>query len=717
MLHPRPSLSRTTALTALLLCTCSPAEAPPARECRAIIWARPEHGGAPISVVGSWDDWASPAPLSPYGEEDWQVRVMALPPGEYGYRVIEEGTARLDPENPLSTYQGAIEVSLLVVPSCFSPELKVLAALGSDEGQATVRGTFLTAASGAPLDPATLNARLEDGAALTLASADPAQGSFSFSASALEPGKHTVVIEASDRDGQAAAKARVAVWIKPAMRSWSDGVLYHIMIDRFRGDGGAALAPPKTPGTRAGGTLDGVRAEIERGMFDELGVTALWLSPVYRNPEGLFTGKDGHAYEPYHGYWPLDDREVDAHLGGAAALEAVIDAAHRRGIRVLLDFVPNHVHEENPRYLAHRGDGFFHDGPDKCVCGEAECGWGDHLLTCWFSPYLPDVRWEQPEQLRLGAGDARFWMEEFNADGIRIDAVPMMPRAATRRIAAALRESEAPGDALFTLGEVFTGPGEEGIDTIRYFLGPDGIDAAFDFPLMWATRDAFGTHKAGFPEVESLLHNTEDKLRGSGAILGLMLDNHDTSRFISEADGTAAVDPWSAPPPQPSASAPYRRQEMALAFLFTLPGLPVLYHGDEIALAGATDPDSRRVIPSLSTISPDQARVRETVRRLAEVRRCLKSLRTGDRIPLSVEEDTYAYLRDAGDGLPAFALFSRSASSTSIALPAGKTPAGNYQDAFTGAPIALEGGAPVPMDPESFKLIIPASSPCPPNLK
>jgi glycosidase len=706
-----------SALAGLLLCACSPTEAPPARECRAILWARSEHRGSPVNVVGSWDDWASPAPMEPYGDGDWQVRLMDLPPGEYGYRMVEEGTARLDPENPLSTYQGAIEVSLLVVPDCISPAIKTVAVETSDEGQATVRGTFLAAGSGAPLDPATLRGRIEDGAALTLASADPDKGSFSFSAVALAPGKHTLLIEASDRAGHAALPARVALWIKPAMRGWSDGVLYHIMIDRFRGDGGAALEPPKTPGSRAGGTLDGVRAEIERGMFEELGVTALWLSPVYKNPAGIFTGKDGHAYEPYHGYWPSDDREVDAHLGGAAALKAVIDAAHRRGLRVLLDFVPNHVHEENPRYLAHQGDGFFHDGSDKCVCGEADCGWGDHLLTCWFSPYLPDVRWEQSEQMRLGADDARFWMEEFDADGIRIDAVPMMPRAATRRIAAALRASGEPRDALFTIGEVFTGPGEEGIDAIRYFLGPDGIDAAFDFPLMWATRDAFGTHGAGFSKVESLLRNTEDKLRGSGALLGLMLDNHDTSRFISEADGTGAADPWRAPPPQPSAAAPYRRQEMALAFVFTLPGLPVLYHGDEIALAGATDPDSRRVLPSLSAISPDQGRVRETVRRLAEVRRCLKSLRTGERVPLSVEEDSYAYLRDAGDGLPAIALFSRSASATSIALPAGKTPAGDYKDALTGAPIPLAGGASIPMDPESFKILIPASSPCPPNLK
>ena len=98
-------------------------------------------------------------------------------------------------------------------------------------------------------------------------------------------------------------------------------------------------------------------------------MTALWLSPVYRNPEGTFSGSGGHGYEAYHGYWPVDDRAVDPRLGGDAALRAVITAAHARGLRVILDFVPNHVHESNPRYLEHAEEGWFNNGPTHCVCG------------------------------------------------------------------------------------------------------------------------------------------------------------------------------------------------------------------------------------------------------------------------------------------------------------------------------------------------------------
>src|SRR5262249_16901623 len=96
------------------------------------------------------------------------------------------------------------------------------------------------------------------------------------------------------------------------------------------------------------------------------------------------------------------------------------------------------------------------------------------------------------------------------------------------------------------------------------------------------------------------------------------------------------------------------------------------------------------------------------------VRGCLKSLRTGQRLPLSVGQDSYAYLRDAGDGLPAIALFSKSASAISITLSSDKTPEGDYIDAFTNERVLLSKNVSIPMDPESFKILLPASSPCPP---
>ena len=731
----RPLLGSSVMLVALALpfLGCDPgAGAPPSRECRALVWARDptnvSSSGA-VLVTGSWDGWASAAPLTPFGDEGWKVRLLDIPPGEYAYRLIEHGSAHLDPYSPQSTYEDGEEASLLVVPDCSAPEVRVDSVTATASGDAIIDGTFFTAKSHAEIDPASVSARFEiegmkgEGNAPEVAVARPADGRISIVARALSPGKYTLSLDAKDIEGHAVATVRTSVWVKPPaspaggswMESWQDGVLYQIVIDRFRGNGGAPLAPPQTPGARAGGTLDGVRAEIERGTFDALGVTALWLSPVYTNPSEPFPGRDGHSYEAYHGYWPLDSRGVDPHLGDAASLRAVVTAAHRRGIRVLFDFVPNHVYKDNPRYVAHAQQGYFNDGPDHCICGDPGCGWGDHLLTCWFSSYLPDVRFQEPEQMKLGAKDARWWMETYDADGVRVDAVPMMPRPATRRIAEALHTSRSPRGALFSIGEVYTGAGVPGIDMIRYFLGPDGIDGAFDFPLMWAARDVFGTRSQGFSALEGILADTEQKLEGSGAVMGRMLDNHDTSRFISEADGTAYRDPWGDPAPQPSSAVPYRREEMAFAFLFTLPGLPIIYHGDEVGLAGATDPDARRVMPDPSALSADQTRLRGTVARLSALRRCLPALRRGARTALVTSDDAYAYLRDAGDGAPAIALFSRLGASTTIDLPASLMPAGAYRDVISGEAISLSRGGvamPVTMAPESFRILIPSSSPC-----
>jgi hypothetical protein len=546
----------------------------PTVDCHQAIWVR-AGDGASVTVMGSWDGYRAPGVAAgPSGHPGWQWALLTLPPGAYGYQVVVDGVVGLDPFQPLTTFRDDTEVSLLVAADCSSPALSVQRASADASGVLSLAAAFSAAAGGPPLDPASVGATV-DGAPAPDARivAEPADGTLTVAAGGLPPGKHTVTLDAADGSGRAAT-ARAAVWVKPAVETWDDVVLYQIVTDRFRGDGGAPLAPPPTPGTRAGGTLDGVTAEIERGTFAALGVSALWLSPVYTNPDDFRAGLDGHLYQGYHGYWPLADRAVDPHLGGEAALDALIASAHRHGLRVLFDIVPHHVYEKNPRYLAHQHDGWFNDGPDHCVCGTSGCDWGTHIETCWFTSYLPDARWQNDGSMQGAVDDAVFWMSRFDADGVRIDAVPMMPRATTRRIVHALRDSEAPARALFSVGEVFTGGGEGGLDQIKYYLGPDGLDSAFDFPLMWAMRDVIAQGSTGFDEIESTLAATEQGLAGSGAVVARMLDNHDTSRFLSAAAGDDAADPWSEPPPRWRAGPPTPASGWRWPFCSPCPGCP-----------------------------------------------------------------------------------------------------------------------------------------------
>jgi len=679
---------------------------PPRRECKTVFWAEPG-GSSDVQVEGSWNNWAEAEPLE-QRDDGWFLKPMDLAPGEYGYRLVRAGKHERDPLNPLTTFRDEEEVSLAIAEDCSVPALRIDRVDVRDD-EVTIEGAFLASDDGTPFDSRSLRAEAL-GIEFLPNTASPTNGAFSIIASGLAKGKHTFTLSARDQNGKQAAPAKAVGWVKPAQESWHEGILYHLMIDRFRGDGGSTLSPPSTPGSRAGGTLDGVRAEIEKGTFDELGVSAIWISPVYTNPTELRAGRDGRLYESYHGYWPLESRGVEPRIGGEAALQAMIAEAHKHGIRIIFDIVPNHVYEHNDRFKTHRNDGWFNEGADGCVCGSPGCSWGEKLGTCWFTPYMPDVRFQHSGAMKAQVDDAAFWMNEFDADGVRIDAVPMMPRAATRRIGHALRKSMVGPDATFLLGEVYTGAGTGGIESIRYYLGPHGLNSAFDFPLMWTIRDVFAADRQGFSALEETLVLNDAALAKSGSVLGRMIDNHDTSRFISEAVGNAGNDPWNAPPPQPTDPNVYARTKMALAFILTLPGLPVLYYGDELALAGAGDPDCRRVVPDASALTPLQQDVRSVVARLGKLRQCSPALRKGERLPIVVGPDMYAFARDAGDGEPVIVMFARKKGM--LPVPAGAVTAGQYVDLFTGESFGLGQGESVELGDLSYRVLLRAGSAC-----
>ncbi len=694
---------------------------PLAGTCPVVVWAQPRRAGESLAVLGSWDGWSTPVPLRDFvardgPDEAWQLAELALAPGLYGYLLIEEGRARVDRHNPLTSFRESdgLEVSRLELRDCEVPWLAIEAVHEDAPDGFAIELRLTPARDQPPLDASAVRAELVDGTPLELEHADHEAGTARLRARGLPRGKHRVRAVAADLGGRETAAVWGVGWVDPVAPRWEDGLVYQIMIDRFRGDGGAVLAAPRDPGARAGGTLDGVRAELRAGTFAALGVSALWLSPVYLNPSEARAGRDDdHLYEGYHGYWPLDTRAVDPRIGGEAALDALIEEAHAQGIRVLLDLVPNHLYEDNPRVAEHRADGWFHEHDPACICGSPTCGWADFIEVCWFTDYLPDLRFEHPGVMDLAVEDALWLHERFDSDGFRLDAVPMMPRAASRRIVHAVREATAPRAAAFSLGEIFTGPGAGGTEIIRYHLGPDGLDSAFDFPLMWVVRDALAHESAGLSAIEATLANTERALAGSGALLATMVGNHDVTRFVSEAAGKVGS-PWDDPPAQPTDPDVHARAALALGLVLTLPGLPVLYYGDEVGLAGSADPDNRRVMPELATLDPDRLALLELVQRVASLRRCVPALRRGDRRALLVGRDQYAFTRDAGDGAPAIVLLSRAPTPVTLELPAGSTTVpGWYKDGLSGDRFELGSqGAEVEMEPRSMRVLVPETLPC-----
>ncbi|NOU32932.1 MAG: hypothetical protein HOO96_33950 [Polyangiaceae bacterium] len=677
------ALAALAALSALAAGACAKDDAPD-DVCPRVVWHKAGSAKARVEIVGDFNKWARPGLVMDPGRADgYRVAEVPLTPGEQRYAIIEDGTWLLDPLVGTSAFQDGHEVTFVETADCRLPRVEVTGTK-VEAGQGTVQATFTPSRSGEALDPASVSLVGADGAAVS-AQIAVSGATVTATLDGVAVGKTRLVLRAKDAAGRSAGAPFATLWNDPHAKEPfdpRDAFVYQVMLDRFAGDAGP-LAPPASAGGRAGGTLKGLLRVLRAGDLDRMGINVLWLSPVYRNPEGEFPGGN-HMYSGYHGYWPVGPRELDPRLGTEADLDALIAEAHARGVRVIFDVVPNHVHAESP-YAGK--DGWVNGKPGACTCGAADCPWAPNITSCWFAPYLPDLNWTNPDVARQETDDIAYWVERFNADGIRIDAVPMTPRAATRRIAAAHRARfQHAGNKVWLVGENFTGPG--GYELLKYHIGPFGLDTQFNFPMMWALRYALAEGTAGMSDIEASVAQGETAWAGSGAVMGLMIGNHDVPRFASVSAGDAGGDGWTLAP-TPGDPVVYAKQTMALGLTLTLPGAPFLYYGDEIALPGAGDPDSRRVMPAESALSPVARGVRDVVARLGRARRCSPLLRRGSYLPLYSDREHLVFGRVQEGGVGAIVVATRDAAFADLEVALPGVAAGTYVDVVDGSSLAV----------------------------
>lgn len=697
-------------------CSSQPAgSSAPQRSCGLTVWYQPTSPASVVQVVGSWDGWSQPGTTMATAQDGWRAaRFDSLAPGPAEYVIVDDGDTVLDPNVGTTAFHDGQEVTWVQIPDCSVPAVQIDAVTVGTGGAASIDASFLASEFGTPLDPSRTALTTVHGATPTSIKpgGDPSTGKIHVDLAGLPPGKTTLSMTACDTAGRLSQPTLATVWIEPQPWDWRDAVVYEVMVDRYRARDGSALAPPASMGGRAGGQVAGVTHAVESGELQALGVNTLWLTPLYANPDGEWPGLDGNEYTSYHGYWPSQSRALESAMTSEADLDALVTAAHARGMRVLYDVVPHHVHTQHPYWQQHAHDGWFQQVDGQCVCGVGTCSWAADETSCWFSNYLPSFDWTDDDVASTVTSDVLWWLDRWDGDGVRIDAVPMMPRAAVRRIAWAARAVyDNPSRRTFMLGENYTGQNDWA--SLKYFLGPTGLDSEFHFPLMWALRGALAQNAETMLDVDATIRTGEETWSGSGAVMTLILDNADTSRFVTVAAGQDDGDTWN-PAPQPADPSVYTRAQMALAMLYTLPGAPVLYYGDEVGLAGKSDPDSRRVMPDESTLGALQTQTRDFVRTLAKVHACSDALRRGTYRTLHADAEHLVYARETQDGQVAVIDVQR-ATTAALSAPLPGISAGNWVDVLSGRTLSLSPElTTLATDPFSVSLYVPAHSPCAP---
>ena len=471
---------------------------------------------------------------------------------------------------------------------------------------------------------------------------------------------------------------------------WRDTVMYFVMIDRFaNGDPGndRPINGVEFPGQYQGGDFKGLKQKIDEGYFNDLGVNVLWLTSPIDNDDGSNPGSDGHQYSGYHGYWPKDLDAAESKYGTEAELKAVIDAAHAKGIQVLIDYVMNHVHSSSSIYQQNPGWFWPNDNGSggNCVCGQG-CNWDADRIRCWFDPFLPDFDFRNADARRYSVDNALQWAKRIGVDGFRLDAVKHLETVWLTDLRARLTPEVAWDQPFYMVGETFDGSR----DLIKSYVDPNTmLDGQFDFPLRGQILSNILRRDGSMTDLGNFLA-TNDGFYGPGSVMSTFIGNHDVPRAVHIAEDVPQFGAWdggkhrawSDQPSLPQSPNPFQRLAVAYTLLFTLPGIPMIYYGDEFAMPGAGDPDNRRFM-QWTGHTAHQLALRDKIAALAKARHAHLALRRGTRTQLGVTNDVMVYKMTA-PGDTVFVALNRADS----AQGAQGLPAGNYTDVLTGAAVS-----------------------------
>ncbi len=450
-------------------------------------------------------------------------------------------------------------------------------------------------------------------------------------------------------------------------------IIYNIFVDRFfNGNPGndEPINDPSIvlpPADYFGGDIAGITAKIKEGYFNDLGVNTLWISPVVLNAKGAYgQWKDPKTkFSAYHGYWPISFTKIDPRMGTPEDLKEMVREAHAKGLNVLLDFVAHHVHVLHPYYIEHPNWTTSLYLPDGTLNTEK---WDEYRLTTWFDVFLPTLDLQQPEVTEMLSDSAVWWIKEYNLDGFRHDATKHVPEIFWRRLTEKLKEQvvQKEGREVYQIGETYGGP-----ELISSYVGSGMLDGQFDFNVYDAAIGVFAREPDPFTNLDNTLQ-TSFHYYGYQNQMGYITGNQDRARFISYAGGdlkfseNAKEAGWKRKIGVGDTIG-YRKLSMLTAFNMTIPGIPVIYYGDEIGMPGGNDPDSRRLM-KFTGLNPLETRTRDITVKLAGIRKENLALIYGSFETLQVASKKYVYARQYFDE-SAIVMFNKSYLPVKLKVP------------------------------------------------
>lgn len=504
--------------------------------------------------------------------------------------------------------------------------------------------------------------RLQSTALDAKAKFDAATQTFTFHAEGVMPSKYSFLFRLTTDGGKVLRPLFVPLWIGSGVSyagfTWRDSIIYQIFTDRFL-DGNPLNNINNSVGDLArvtdarsqwqGGDFAGITRKIKDGYFDAMGVNTLWISsPIIdsHNSQPAVGLSDTRRFSSYHSYHPVAtgytaadhigyQTPIEPAFGTADELRELVNEAHARGMRVITDFVANHVHKEARIYQMHPEWFFPYNACDN--------RWDEARIGCWFTTDMPDFDYGGHDDAVKAVVDHALWqIQEFDIDGFRADALKHMDDKFVRGLKAAVVaeiETTVRNHDLSDEAAVFYMVGESLGGWARYHVRKDMVQGQVDEGYYYNAKNSLLSFTASMRDLANFsipndtAYLTSQPTMGQaggypGAVMGNFFGNHDQVRALTEAQNTGGG---------------YERLRLAQTYLFTSPkNVPMLYQGDDIGTTGGIDPDNRKM-QRFSGLSTEEQKSLTNAQRAGKARAQHPALRRGSRTNVLVEDWFWVY--------------------------------------------------------------------------